>query len=875
MMQKPPKWARRFLHFYCKAEYLEEIEEDLTELFEKRIEKNGLNAARRQFVWDVIRSFRWLNIKKLNLRIMKFQLMRNYIKIGGRNIRREWKYSLLNFSGLSLGLAVFLLLIFYVQHEFSFDQFHEHADRTFRIIQVIDNPQGSEARVNTSINLASALKEELPMVEDAANFIGGMPSWVGQGEDRLFETGFLLASPEFFQVFDFDIVAGRSDYPISEPNTMVITETSAMRYFNSTEVIGESLDIERYGSFRITAVMKDPPKNSYLQFNMVLSQDMEVYFQNAASWFATWFESWNGAPAKTYIRLSDSAQKENFEAQLLPLLKKYKGPDWEEHPYYLQNILDQHLHSDEISGTLAAFKKGDLGQIRAFSIVAVFLLIVACFNYINLATARATKRAKEVGVRKTVGAQKGQLIAQFLTESFLIIFISLLGSAVLLNILLPYFEELTQVKLNLDLETILQAALFVFLTILLMIVLGGLYPAFYLSKFNPIHVLKNEKFNIKSKGILRHGLVSFQFALVLFMMIGLLVINQQMNFMAEKDLGFDSDHQMVVEVNGGGVRQHFKTIKEELLAHPNISNVSGMTRALNSHREPRSITVNPLGKQTDPLSMDFYGMDEDGLSSLGLELLEGRNFEGVFSKDSASVFLNEAAAKILGEEVKIGDWLNLDDGFNAQVIGILKDFHYRSFHERIGPLVLGYLNTPIEDIDDILVKVKSSDLLATVEYVEKIHNQFDENKVMTMQFLDEMVQGAYQKEVLFRRIFSGAVFISLFIALLGVVGLAAYTANAKTKDFGIRKVLGASELQIMKLQWRDYLKPLIIALVFASSLSWIFLSRWLENFAYRIELGLLPILFSFLALTAVTLLTIFGVGYKVTKENPVKALKTE
>lgn len=876
MKQEPPKYALRFLRFFCKETFLEEIEGDLYELFEWRIETKGYQAARRWFAWDVLRSFRWINIKKINPNLMSISLMKNYLKVGSRNIIRDKAYTLLNVFGLSLGLSVFLVLILYIQHEFSFDTFHNKADQTFRVIQVFTDSHGENPRAGTSINLAKAVKEELPIVEEATNIVRGMPTWVQVGADRYFEeNNALLASPEFFQVFDFEILEGDKINPLSEPYTMVLSEKQALKYFNRLDVVGESLNFERYGSFRITAVMKDVPRNSYLQFEMVFSQDFDQYFENVASWFPNWFQSWRGSPARTYVVLSDALQKEAFEEQLPALLRKYKGPDWRENPYYLQNIQDQHFYSGHLNGQWQRNIQGNLNQVKVFSIIAFLLLIIAGFNYINLTTARAAKRAKEVGVRKTVGARKGQLIAQFLSESVLVVSLALLISLGLTIFILPYFEQITQVKLSLDINAWKQAAIYILITLFSLSLLGGIYPAFYLSRFDPARILKSHQISVRTNALLRYGLVSFQFVLVLFMLVALLVVNDQMQFMSKQALGFDKDHLLVVEINGGGVRSNFSTIKNELLANPNIENITGMTRVISSSREPVSVDLHPPEDPNNPIATDFYGMDEDGIQTLGLNLLAGENFSGAYTKDSSAVFLNEAAAQLVGGTNIIGQWIQLGENFNAQVIGILENFHFRSLHERIGPLVIGHVYNPFESIDDIVIKVRSEELLSTVQYVESVHNKFDENGVMSKQFLDEMIQSFYDREVLFRRIFTGAALISLLIALLGVVGLAAYTANAKTKDFGVRKVFGATSFEILQLQWKNYWKPLGFALLIAGGISWYLLSNWLQNFAYRIDFTPRPILIAFILVSLVTMLTVMGVGYRIARESPVKSLRME
>ncbi len=876
MKSRPPKYALDFLRFFCKESYIEEIEGDIWELFDRRVETIGLARARGLFIWDVLRSFRWINLKKVNMNWMSRSLLNNFFKIGIRNIFRERAYSLLNVVGLSLGLSIFLILIHYVRHEFSFDTFIGRSDRTYRIIQVFNDSHGENPRPATSINLASALKEELSVVKEATNFVRGMPTWVDIGDNRFFEeNNTLMASPEFFKVFDYKILDGEVYNPLEEPYTMVISKNQALKYFDRLDVVGQTIDFERYGQFRITGVMEDVPANSYLQFAMVLSQNFDRYFDNVAPWFPQWFQSWRGSPARTYVVLHDPEQKAEFEQQLPALLRKYKGANWQENPYYLQNVLDQHFYSTGINGQWQANIQGNIQQIRVFAIIAVLMLLIACFNYINLATARATRRAKEVGVRKAIGAMKRQLVVQFLSESLLIVIMALGLGVLLSNLFLPYFEQITQVSLSMDLNAWLEALPSILLTMCIVGLLGGLYPAFYLSRFDPAGILKSHRLSVQTNTKLRHGLVSFQFVLVIFVMVAMIVIQQQMSFMSDRSLGFDKDQLMVVEINGGNVRDNFATIKSELQTHPNVLNVAGMTRVVSSNREPVSVELHPPTEVDAPVAVDFYGMDEDGITTLGLNLLAGAPFTGAYAKDSSSVFLNEEAAKLVGGTSVIGQWIQLGDNFRAQVIGILENFHYRSMHESIGPLVIGHVYNPFESIDDIVIKIRPEGLIATVQFVESVHNKFDENAVMSATFVDDLIQSFYEKELLFRRIFSAAAFFSLLIALLGIIGLAAYTANTRAKDFGIRKVFGASFFDIIRLQWMSYWKPLGIAFFIAGIVSWYVLANWLKNFAYRIDLTLLPLLIAFAVVTLITLITVLGVGYRMARQSSVKALRHE
>ena len=875
----PPNIVRRFLRWFCREDRLEEIEGDLVELFEKRA-SHSIPKAKWLFTWDVIKSIRRTNLRKFTFLSHRTFMLRSYVKAGRRNLIKDLNYSLINLIGLSLGLAVFIIMIMIVNHEYTFDQFHKKGERIFEVIQEFQNTEGADPEIHTSLNLASTLSEEMTMVENAVTVHGAASTWMEVDGKRFFEEDGIVAGPEFFEIFDYHLKQGDPQQVLKDHNTIVLEETLARKLFGNNNPIGKVIELQRYGLFTVTGILETLPANSFIQFDFIITQDYDVYFTQVAPWFPDWFKSWEGDPAATFVLLHEPEAALDFTAQLEPILQKHLGKDGLANPHYLINLLDLHFESHGIDGRVNEFIKGDRNQIRLFVIVAFLILAMACFNYINITTARSVNRFKEVGVRKAMGALKSQIKWQFLTESFLQVGFSFLLSIGWIYLLLPYFISISGINLSITMDGTLTLLPFILITLMLVSLLAGFYPAIFLSKFSPVKVLKKTTISVKGNSALRNGLVVVQYGLVIIMLTSLLIVHQQYRFLNNNNLGFDTEQLVVVEINGGGVRNNFLNLKHELLANPQITNVTGLTRMISGYRS--STGVSALDKDHADLkyAMRFYGMDEDGLQTLDFELLSGENFSGIKSSDSTSIFINETAAALYGGEAILGNWITLtkDDEerqFSAKVIGIIKDFHYRSLHEVIGPVIIGYYLNPFQGLDDIVIKIAKNDIPETLSYIEKTHNKFDENGVITMEFMDDMVQRSYEKEMLFRNVFFGASLISLVIALLGIIGLISFNVVARTKELGIRKVLGANYLHLLWLQGKTFIRFLIIAVIVAGPFTWWLASGWLIDYAYRIDITIAPFLLAFGVVLASTLVSLWLIVNKSVRKNPIDSIRYE
>ena len=840
--------------------------------------KNSVYSANAFFAWNVVRSFRFINLKKSSV-LNSTDMFRNYFKIGIRSLIKDRRFSFINLAGLSLGLAVFLAIVLLVQHELSFDRFHSKADRIYQVIQVFKNSDGDDPEIYTSTKLSEALRKDMSMVENAVTINGAASTWAEANEKRFFEEDGIMSGPQFFEIFDFELIVGSPDEVLKNKRSVVLTETLAKKYFGFDDPIGKEIEFRSYGRFTITGILRDIPANSYIQFNYIITQDLDVYFTQVAPWFRTFFLSWFGDPAATYVLLDEPASKENFESQVPDLLKKYLGEDNEINRHYLLGLTDLHFNSHGIDGSINTYVKGDFKKVQILIGIAIIILAMACLNYINISTARYIKRTREVGVRKAMGAYNSQVTYQFLTESFLMVLVSFSVGVVLVYYTLPLFNRLTDIQLVFDFNALLGVLPYFVGTIILVTFLAGFYPAFHLSRFPAVSVLKNLTVSAKGNGLLRKALVTVQYIFVITILASLIIVNQQYSFMSNKSPGFATDELVVMEIDDGNVRNNYESLKADLLKNPDIKGVTGLTRMISGYRSGTSVSASKLETPDENFSMRFYGMDADGLSILELELLHGVDFSGVESLDSTSVFLNETAAEKYGGENIIGQYIEIEqigDGvLRAKVIGIVKDFHYRSLHDAIGPVVIGYYNNPFVSLDDIVIQLSGFNTLKALEAIERIHGRYDTREMLTWEFMDDMVQRAYEDEQVFRNIFVGASLLSFCIALLGMIGLTSYSVTSKTKEIGIRKILGASSYSILNMEARELTKYLAISTIIAIPVSWWFTYSWLLNFEFRIGISPLTFVAVIFFILLATILVVFLVGRKIAASPPVEAIRHE
>ncbi len=870
--------AEWLLHLYCAEDRLEEVEGDLFELYESRRSTSSRWAGWR-LLWDVLRSCNWTNIKKPHLANSQLPMFSNYLKIGYRNLIKDYKFATINLIGLSLGLSIFLAIVLMIRHELTFDHFHSKGDRIFHVIQEFQNTEGLDPEIFTALPLSEALRNDMPMVAKALTIHSAASTWMEVEGKRFFEEDGIVAGPEFFEFFDFPIIRGNAGSPLASTRSVVIDEQMADKLFGQADPIGQVVDIERYGLFKVTAVIEKVPTNSFIQFDFILTQDYDVFFQNVHSRFPGWFQSWEGDPAGTFVMLNDPADAARFEAEVSGLLSKYLEPE-QINPHRLMNLQELHFGLSSIDGSINEYRRGDMRQLQLLSLVGLLILFMACFNFVNLVTARSIARSKEVGIRKSVGAVKGQIFMQFMTESFFQVTLAFILATGWIYLMIPYLQRLTGIALDIDGASLGAFAPYALLILVLVTFLSGIYPSLVLSRYNTTRALKAARPTGNKLWSLRNLLVVIQYGLVILMVSSLMIVNRQFEYMSSKPLGFDAEQLLVVEVNGGGVRSGFDMLKNDLLTNPEISSVSGLTRMIGGYRQGVGVYAQDDQDSERRQSVQFYGMDADGISTLGLKLLAGQDFQGVRGLDSTSVLLNETAAAWYGGESVLGEWIDLQgeeaqDRLRARVVGIVEDFHYSSLHQPIGPVVLGHLSNPFQGLDDLAIRINSGDLSKTLAFIEDTHNKYDENGVMTWEFLDDMVNRAYERELITRDIFAGAAAVAFFISLIGIIGLISFSVVAKTKELGIRKILGANYESLLLNQAKPFLYFLGIAFLMAAPLAWWSGSQWLNDFAYRADIGLIPFLIALALILVATVSTLWIINHRTIKRNPVEALRYE
>lgn len=873
----PSKWAIKFLRWFCREDYLAEIEGDLFELYHLRI-KTSSRSANLFFMWNVVRSFRPINLKESKMS-RSTGMLKSYFKIGFRSLVKDMRFSMINLVGLSLGLSIFLMIVLLVQHEMSFDKFHAKADRIYQVIQEYQNADGDDPEIFTSLKLSEALRNDLPIVENAVTIHGASSTWAEVEGKKFFEEDGIVAGSEFFEIFDFELEKGIAKEILRDKRSIVLSETLAHKFFGFSEPIGKEVNLDHYGRFTVSGIMKDIPANSYIQFNYIITQDYDVFLQNVSSRFRRNFQTWGADPAATYVLLEDPSRKADFEFQIKDILKKYLGEDKEINRHYLLGLSDLHFNSHGIDGRINEYVKGDFKKVQFLIWVAIIILGMACLNYINISTARYIKRTREVGVRKAMGAYNSQVTIQFLVESFLMVMVSFSIGIILVWILLPYFNMLTGIELVLEISSFIMALPYFVATVLLVTFLAGFYPAFHLSRFPAISVLKNLTVSTRGNGILRKGLVTIQYIFVISILAALVIVNRQYSYMSNKSLGFSTSDMVIIEINSGGVRNNYSKLKSEILKLSGVKKVTGVTRMISGYRSGTAVNVNGLDSPDENIAMKFYGMDADGISALELQILFGEDFSGAESLDSTSVLLNETAAQLYGGNSVVGNFIEINetggDKLKAKVIGIVNDFHYRSLRKTIGPVVLGHYKNPFVSLDDIVIQLSGSNALTTLEEIERIHNKYDTNDVMTWEFMDDMAQRAYEKEQVFRNIFIGASILSFCIAMLGMIGLTSYSITAKTKEIGIRKILGASFFSILNVEVKELTKYLALSALITVPLSWWLANSWLLNFEYRIAVSPLIFVVVIAFILVATFLVVLLVGRKVAASPPVEAIKYE
>jgi len=794
----------------------------------------------------------------------------NYLKISFRNLWKNKSFTLINIAGLAIGLAVSFSILLYVVNEISYDRFNEKSDRIYRFAASMDFEDRHFEIAEMPIPFGPALAEEFPEVKNFTR-IQEAGSTIISRENRLFkETGIYYADPGFFKMFTLSVISGNPETFLDAPFKVVITEEMAEKYFGEENPIGQIFEWDHSHQFTVTGVVKKMPENSHFKFNMLSSMStLESMGRN--------LNDWMGFSIHTYLELSGNVQIKGLE-------EKYYNFLWAHIPdqikklgvkvdLFLQPLTRIHLYShleEELE------PPGNLVYIRIFTAIALFILLIACINFVNLSTACSAKRAKEVGMRKVLGAHRSRLAAQFLGESIIISLISLVVAAVLISPWLPLFNRLIVKELTFYPFKDWEIGLGMLGITLLMGVLAGTYPALYLSSFGPLEAIKSRFKTGRGHRFFRSGLVSFQYIISIILICCTLVVFSQLNHVKNYNLGFNHERMAVIYLQGQ-VREKNHIFKNKLLSIPGVAKAAGSTTLMGqgSNETYFRFEGHPEG---DKQILPHMDIDEDFLDTYGIKLVAGRNFSREYPTDKKAVILNETLVKSLGWENPIGKTLRMTEMENREfievpytVIGVVSDFHFQSLHQKIRGHILRFT----DDFYRVSVKLRPESISTTLSSIENIWKELESQYPFSYSFLDNTFDRFYRTDQRLGEIFLALTLITIFIACLGLFGLASFSTEQRTKEIGIRKVLGAGVSRIVLLLSRDFIRWVIIANTIAWPIAYIVMHRWLSNFAYRIDLSLwIFIISGFLALI-ISLVTVSFRTFKVASINPADSLRYE
>jgi putative ABC transport system permease protein len=805
-------------------------------------------------------------------------MLKNYLKTAVRNLWKNKTFSLINIIGLAAGLAVCLMIVLFVVDELNYDRYNRNADRIYRVdAEIFFNNTGFSSSTSPE-PLAPTLARNYPQVEQMArlNYQGDI--LVKKDDQNIQDHQAVFADSTLFKVFTIPMIEGDPATALNEPNSIVIDKTTAKKYFNSTDVVGKTLYIDNSTTCKITGVIEDMPRQSHFHFSFIRPL-RDTYRGNADNWLSNNVQSYillKAGATQAFLQSCVNTTVNNYlskqlQSQLHASLAdlKVKG-DYFRYP--LIPLTDIHLHSDK-SYEIEA--NGDIAYVYIFAVIAVFILLIACVNFMNLSTARSANRAKEVGIRKVAGSTRSHLITQFLTESVVLSFISLVIALLICGLILPWFNQVANKQMHMS--SLLSTWLLPVLLGLVALVgfVAGSYPAFYLSSFQPIKVLKGKIAKGFKSSWLRSSLVVFQFAISIILIIGTIVIYNQLDYIRHRKVGYDREQVLVLH-NTYPLDKQIKTFREEILKIPGVEKITitsnlPTSSGFNQQGWFRDATLDP----TKAIILTNFYVDENYIPTLGMQMVKGRNFSHDFASDSSGIIINEAAAKLLGLKDPINQVLyNADDNMKpipSHILGVVKDFNFSSMHDKVGPLLIQLSNST----GGMALRVNTRNVASVLDKVKSKWDNMAPGQPFSYTFMDADFNNIYHAERRTGKLFISFAVFAIFIACLGLFGLVTYAAKQRTKEIGIRKVLGAKATGIVALLSRDFAKLVLIASLIAFPVGWWAMNKWLQSFAYRIHITAWVFVIAALLAVIIALITVSSQAIKAAVTNPVRSLRME
>ncbi|MEM6845677.1 MAG: ABC transporter permease [Bacteroidota bacterium] len=861
----PPHWPVKFLRFLLKDEYLEEIEGDMEERFYDNVEQYNLKKASRLYAWDTLKLLRPKLMRglKRDYRLNHTAMFKHNLLITYRGFLRNKSSFFINLVGLSTGLACALFIYLWVSDELIVDKFHKHDHRLYQALINRFNTNGVSTERATPAILATSLADELPEVEQAVASTSGMtlPKFTLTAEDKSVQAEGQFAGKDFFRLFSYDLIGGAEADVLADKSSIVISQNLAHKLFNTTEnVVGKVVEWNLFGTTRqaiVTGIVKNVPPNSTDQF------DFLVPFEIFKALMGPGADGWGATAPSTFLLLQEGTNLADFQTKVAGFIQSKEPTANTE--VLLRPYSNRYLYNNFENGVQAG---GRIEYVRLFSIIAIFILTIACINFMNLFTAKAWHRMKEIGVKKTVGAGRKLLIVQYLSESLLLAFLSLLMASALVVLFLPQLNQITGKQLTLSLDSQLIIAAFV-ITILTGLVAGS-YPALYLSNFSPITVLKGKLNSSVGEIWTRKGLVIFQFVISVVLIVSIVVVHQQIAYVQSKNLGYDQDQVIYFDMNGS-IQKNLNTFLSEVRDIPGIIHASSTTHRFTGHQSKTS-GLNWEGKNPDDIiEFEIVEVSHDLFETLDIELQQGRAFSQDYRTDSTKIIFNSAAIKAMGLQDPVGKVITLW-GVDRELIGVTKDFHFQSLHEPVTPLF--FVLAP-ERTNQVVVKIEAGREQETIAGLQEFYQRYGPRFAFDYQFMEQTYQTLYtaeQRVSTLSKYFGG---LAIIISCLGLFGLTSFTAERRLKEIGIRKVLGASTFGIIRLLSYDFTKTVLAAILMALPIGYFISQRWLEGFAFSIDLPWWYFAVSGLLALLIAWLTISFQSLKAALANPVDSLRNE
>lgn len=872
----------RFFRWFCRQDLADAVEGDLLELYERKVLSGGRLKANWYFIVYTLSFFQPFAFKRQReqyAQLNGFHMFYNNLKIGLRIIKKYKAYAFINILGLAAGLSAFLLMALFVMDELSYDRFHSKSDRIVRVSYELQTPNATRQGAKIPFPIKQVLADNYPEVEAVARFYywDGDTPLLAYGEQKYTEPGMYFGESSIFSVFDFEMLRGNPETALADPRSIVLTESMATKYFGSEDPVGKTMRYKNEDDLVVTAILKDIPENSHITFDFLLP--IELQRQRWMGWGQYTYDlekDWNWAAAWVYTLLTPGTELNSFEDKLQAIAAEHLNTeDQSGFSLEVQPLADIHLKSDKSAEARA---NGNITQVLSFAAIAVLILFIACVNFINLTSVQTNQRFKEVGLRKVMGARRKQLVAQFLTEALMTVSLSSLIALGIAFGTLPYFNRFTNKAITFDGQNMLLClALIAF--VLLITIMSSLRPAVLVLRLKAVQGLANRFGALRSKQRFSKSMVVGQFMVSNLLVIGILIVNSQLSYLQNKDLGFDKENMVLLKLAKNLSKSQYELFENTLANNPDVRN---MNRGYVAGTRAYTNTFKVVGSGSDEnYSLGIKWLGTGFLDMFGLEIIAGRDFdESVQTDIKSGILINESAAKALGWEVEesVGKTLSFLPGGASQpdeirVIGVIADAHFESLYDPVLPSVFRRTESSVGGA--VTLSISANNRAATLASIEKVWNEVIPQWPFEYEFLDNIIEAQYVKEERLASAVQYFTLLAIFIACLGLFGLASFSVQERTKEIGVRKVLGASIMSIFGMVSKRFVWLVVISFLLSTPLGYFLFDQWLQDFAYRIDIGAGFFLIAGLSSILIAALAVGGQSLRAATVNPVKTLRHE